>query len=65
MPTIAKNIKKYRVKLGISQGRLSKLTGITLHTSAKIESGATPDPRIETVKKIANALGISIDDLMR
>lgn len=65
MSTIAKNIKRYRAKLGISQDKLSKLAGITLHTITKIESGATPDPRIETVKKIADALGVSIDDLMR
>jgi transcriptional regulator with XRE-family HTH domain len=65
MSTIAKNIKKYRAKLGISQDKLSKLAGITLHTITKIESGATTDPRIETVKKIADALGISIDDLMK
>ena len=62
---ITKNIKKCRTKLGISQDKLSKLAGITLHTITKIESGATPDPRIETVKKIADALGVSIDDLMR
>jgi len=62
---IAKNIKKYRDKMGISQDKLSKLACITLHTITKIESGATPDPRIETVKKIANALGVRIDDLMR
>jgi DNA-binding XRE family transcriptional regulator len=65
MSTIAKNIKKYRAKLGISQDKLSKLADITLHTITKIESGATPDPRIETVKKIADALGVSIDDLMK
>ena len=65
MSTIAKNIKKYRARLGISQDKLSKLAGITLHTITKIESGATPDPRIETVKKIANALGVSIDDLIK
>jgi len=65
MSTIAKNIRKYRAKLGISQDKLSKLAGITLHTITKIESGATPDPRIETVKKIADALGVSIDDLMK
>jgi len=63
--TIGKNIKKYREKLGISQDKLSKLGGMTFHTIAKIESGATPDPRIETVKKIANGLGVSIDDLMK
>lgn len=63
--TIAKNIKKYRAKRGISQDKLSKLAALTLHTITKIESGATPDPRIETVKKIADALGVSIDDLMK
>ena len=61
---ITKNIKKCRTKLGISQDKLSKLAGITLHTITKIESGATPDPRIETVKKIADALGVSIDKLI-
>ncbi len=63
--TIAKNIKKYRAKLGISQDKLSKLAGITLHTITKIESGATPDPRIETMAKIAKGIGVSIDDLMK
>jgi len=63
--TIGKNIKKYREKLGISQDKLSKLAGITLHTITKIESGATPDPRIETVKKIADALGVSVDELLK
>ena len=51
--------------MGISQDKLSKLASITLHTITKIESGATPDPRIETVKKIADALGVGIDDLMK
>lgn len=63
--TIAKNIKKYRDKMGISQDKLSKLAGIALHTIIKIESGATPDPRIETVKKIADALDISVNDLLK
>ncbi len=63
--TIAKNIKKYRAKMGVSQDKLSKLAGITLHTITKIESGATPDPRIETMAKIAKGLGVSINDLIR
>ena len=63
--TIGKNIKKYREKIGISQDKLSKLAGVTFHTITKIESGATSDPRIETVKKIANALGVGIYDLMK
>lgn len=65
LPAIAKNIKKYRDKLGISQDKLSKLAGITLHTLTKIESGATPDPRIETMRKIAAGLGVGVDDLLK
>ena len=63
--TIGQNIKKYRKKLGISQDKLLKLAGITVHTITKIESGVTPDPRVKTVKKIAKALNISLDELTK
>ena len=63
--TIGENIKKYRNKLGISQDQLSKKSGLAFHTIAKIEAGSTPNPTIETVKKIADALGVSLDDLMK
>ena len=62
--TIATNIKKYRDKLGVSQDKLSKLAGVTLHTLTKIETGATTDPRIETLKKIAMGLNVGVDDLI-
>ena len=65
LSTIGKNIKKYRNKLNISQDKLSKLANITVHTITKIESGVTSDPRIETVKKIAKALKVRVDDLIR
>ena len=63
--TIATNIKKYRDKLGVSQDKLSKLAGVTLHNLTKIETGATTDPRIETLKKIAKGLDVSVDDLIK
>ncbi len=63
--TIAGNIKRYRNKLGISQDQLSKRANLAFHTIAKIEAGTTLNPTIETVKKIADALGISLDDLMK
>lgn len=65
LPLIAKNIKKYREIKSISQDKLSKLANINLHTITKIESGSTPDPRIQTVNKIAKALSICIDDLLK
>ncbi|KKQ21271.1 MAG: Transcriptional regulator, XRE family [Parcubacteria group bacterium GW2011_GWA2_37_10] len=63
--TIGNNIKKYRNKIGISQDVLSKKANLAFHTIAKIEAGATRNPTIDTVKKIADALGISLDVLTK
>lgn len=62
---LSRNIKKLRKNKGISQDKLSKLAGVTLYTITKIEIGATLDPRIETVKRIADALEITIDELLK
>jgi predicted transcriptional regulator len=62
--SLAKNIKKQRENLGISQDGLSKLAGVTLYAISKIESGATRDPRVVTVKRIATALSCGVDDLL-
>lgn len=64
MSIIAKNIKKYRAKIGISQDKLPKLAGITLHTITKIEPSATPTPN-RNRQKITDTLGVSIDNLMK
>jgi len=65
LPVIAKNIRKFRTKKGISQDALSKLADISFNTVTKIEAGDTPNPTIDTVKKIAKALEVSIDLLMK
>lgn len=62
---IAENIKKYRQRLGISQDRLSKLADVTYNTIIKIESGANKNPTIETLAKIAKALRVGVDDLIK
>jgi transcriptional regulator with XRE-family HTH domain len=62
---IGENIKILRLKVGISQDALSKKADLAFHTISKIESGSTPDPRVDTVKKIADALGVSLDTLLK
>lgn len=62
---IGNTIKKYRLQKELSQEKLARLADLAFPTIAKIEAGATPDPRIETVKKIADALGVSLDDLIQ
>jgi transcriptional regulator with XRE-family HTH domain len=63
--TIAENIKKYRNKMNVSQDRLSKIADVTYNTIIKIESGANKNPTIETLSKIAKALGVGVDNLIK
>jgi len=63
--TIAKNIKKYRKENGLSQDKLARLADIAHATIIKIESGGIQSPTIDTVQKIAKALGVSLDVLMK
>jgi len=62
---ITKNIKKLRQEMGISQDRLSKLADLSLNTIVNIEAGNNPNPTIETLQKIANALGVSLNKLIK
>lgn len=48
----------------ISIYRLSKETGISDSLLGKILSGKVKNPRIDTVKRIAKALDVSIDDVV-
>lgn len=63
--SIGENIRKYRLQKEISQDRLSKLADVAFHTIVKIESGATPNPTIKTLKKIASALEVNIEQLIK
>ena len=64
-PTIAKNLKKYRKERGLSQDKLARLADIAHATVIKIESGGIQSPTIDTVQKIAKALGVGLEDLMK
>lgn len=65
MSTIGKNIKQYRQDKGLSQDKLSKLADLSLNTVVKIELDESPNPTIETIQKIAKALEVSVDDLLK
>ena len=63
--TIAKNIRKHRKERGLSQDKLSRLANISHATIIKIESGGIQSPTIDTVQKIAKALGVGLEDLTK
>ena len=64
-PTIGKTIRKYRQEKEMSQEALARAADLSLPTIVKIESGETPNPSIDTVKKIAVVLGVSVDNLIK
>ena len=62
---IGKNIKRLRQEKNLSQDRLSKLADLSLNTVVTVESGANENPTIDTLTKIANGLGVGVDDLIK
>jgi len=61
---LGKRIKKFRSKLNISQDKLTKKANIPFSILVKIEAGHTPNPSMETLIKIADAFGVSLDELV-
>jgi len=62
---IGKNVKKIRQEKSVSQDRLSKLADLSLNTVVTVESGANPNPTIETLTKIAKALEVGVNELIK
>jgi transcriptional regulator with XRE-family HTH domain len=54
-----------RKKRGFSQDKLCKMADLTHTTLAKIESGVNTNPTIKTLQKIAKALEVSLDELVK
>lgn len=61
---LAENIKKYRNKLNLTQEALARKANISYNTIIKLESKGITDPRMKTLKKLAIAFNISIDELI-
>lgn len=59
-----KNLSKIRKQKKWSQEKLAQEAGISYNTLIKIERNGIGNPKIETVIKLAKALGISIDALV-
>jgi len=62
---LAKNLRTLREQKGLSQDRLAKFANVANNTIIKIEQGENRNPTLETLKKIANALEVSIEELIK
>ena len=59
-----KNLVKLRKQKGWSQEKLAVESGVSYNTIIKIERGGIENPKIETVIKLADALSVSVDELI-
>lgn len=60
---LSSNIKKLRKQKELSQDKLARLADIPYNTLVKIESGKSDNPTFETLSKLADVFGVSIDEL--
>ncbi|MGD0283155.1 MAG: helix-turn-helix domain-containing protein [Dissulfurispiraceae bacterium] len=64
MENLGQRLKYYREQIGLSQIDLSEKSNISQASIARIESGKQKNLKRETMKKLADGLGISLTELM-
>ena len=62
---IGENVKKHRTKRGLSQEDFAKKSGVKYTTLTKIESNVIKKPSVLIMAKLAKALGVTIEDLIK
>lgn len=61
---IGDNIKNTRLSKGMSAKTLSELTGLTQAYLSMLESNKRKNPSTDALQSIADALGVSVNDLL-
>ena len=61
---LGKNLKRIRTAKGISQGEIGRILGVDKGFVSNIENGKT-NPTLATISKLAKALGVSTDELLK
>ena len=62
---IGENLKKYRIRLRLSQEGLAQKADVKYTTLTKIESNVIKKPSVLVMAKIAKALDVAIEDLLK
>ena len=58
------NLKRIRTEKGISQGEIARILETDKGFLSNIENGKT-NPTLATISKLAKALGVSTDELLK
>ncbi|MDO8590594.1 MAG: helix-turn-helix transcriptional regulator [bacterium] len=61
---LGKNLKRIRTAKGVSQGEIGRILGVDKGFVSNIENGKT-NPTLATIAKLAKAIGVSTDELLK
>lgn len=62
---LKENMRRIRNQNGFSLRDLGELTNMDYSSLSKIERGVIKNPTIKTIDRIAEALGVSLDQLVK
>lgn len=64
MADFGERVRQERERRGLTRDDLARLADMPTATLTKIEQGTTGDPRLATASRIAEALGLTVTDLL-
>lgn len=61
---LGKNLKRLRLAKAISQGDIARTLEVSRGYISNVENGKT-NPTLSTISKLAKAVGVSVDELLK
>jgi transcriptional regulator with XRE-family HTH domain len=58
-------LRNVRLDRGYSQEELHQMTGVSRDTISRMETGDRPNPHPRTLRKLAEALGVTVGDIRK
>lgn len=59
-----KRVRRFRVAAGLTIAQVSQATGIGESVLSRLETNASYNPKLDTIRKLAEALGVKPADLI-
>lgn len=61
---LREKLRDYRRRIALTQGELAERSGVGITTITRIESGHITEPRVSTLRKLAESLDVEPRDLL-
>lgn len=58
------NLKEFKKQKGLTSKQIAEIAKLPERTVVRIFSGDTPNPYVDTLYRIAEVLGVSLDDIL-